>query len=315
MKRKILSIISCILISSLLISTVTAETLDNTQVPTAPTTQDSPSPSSEVITQDSPSPSSETTVTPNLLLLPDPVIIFWHTAASVGDSKGYTYGSELLYNAAAPLRTSFESYTAYPKSYSYDSGFASKIISTRGYKEAIEKIRQEFANKSGILSTSYVATVNPDDNADVFLALHNFTVKGTAKKPIVGSYYLTVTIYDCYNFDYSQASYAYSANLINDLVYASQNLGKLSNFSIYVDCPTVTLSDLPAYPGFAIRYGQTGYYVTLVKTRLNQLGFNCCAVDGSFGPATLAEVKSFQSSRGLAVDGSVGPITWNELFK
>lgn len=38
------------------------------------------------------------------------------------------------------------------------------------------------------------------------------------------------------------------------------------------------------------------------------------AADGSFGPATLLEVKEYQSKVGLAADGSVGPATWAKLL-
>ena len=57
-----------------------------------------------------------------------------------------------------------------------------------------------------------------------------------------------------------------------------------------------------------LRYGATGSLVRTLQQRLGGL-----AVDGSFGPATLTKVKSFQRSHGLKVDGIVGPATWSAL--
>ncbi|MEV0691478.1 peptidoglycan-binding protein [Streptomyces sp. NPDC050388] len=61
-----------------------------------------------------------------------------------------------------------------------------------------------------------------------------------------------------------------------------------------------------------VQSGATGNAVKAVQTELNSKGYSL-TVDGSFGPATLSAVKSFQSSKGLAVDGSVGPATWQTL--
>lgn len=36
-------------------------------------------------------------------------------------------------------------------------------------------------------------------------------------------------------------------------------------------------------------------------------------INSTFGPETLAAVKSFQQGKGLADDGIVGPLTWNAL--
>ena len=61
-----------------------------------------------------------------------------------------------------------------------------------------------------------------------------------------------------------------------------------------------------------LRQGASGPAVTYLQQRLNVYGANL-TVDGSFGPATLAAVKSFQSNHSLAVDGVVGPATWAAL--
>ena len=54
--------------------------------------------------------------------------------------------------------------------------------------------------------------------------------------------------------------------------------------------------------------GEAGKRVSDLQKRLNALGAHL-AVDGKFGPKTLAAVKAFQKSHGLKVDGLVGPKT------
>lgn len=63
----------------------------------------------------------------------------------------------------------------------------------------------------------------------------------------------------------------------------------------------------------AIKYGMKGDPVANLQTILNKYGYNL-AVDGSFGPKTLAAVKDYQKKNGLAVDGMVGPQTQAALF-
>lgn len=56
--------------------------------------------------------------------------------------------------------------------------------------------------------------------------------------------------------------------------------------------------------------GDTSANITAVQRRLKELGYYKIAVDGIWGPKTLAAVKAFQRDYGLTVDGIVG--TWTE---
>ncbi len=66
-----------------------------------------------------------------------------------------------------------------------------------------------------------------------------------------------------------------------------------------------------------IRKGSKGQAVTEMQTMLDKLGYDLGSygVDGDFGRATEAAVKSFQSDHRLTVDGICGPATWAELEK
>lgn len=61
-----------------------------------------------------------------------------------------------------------------------------------------------------------------------------------------------------------------------------------------------------------LRRGSKGEDVSALQTALNQYGYGL-AVDGSFGPATQAAVRDYQSKNGLTVDGVVGTHTWSSL--
>ena len=72
-------------------------------------------------------------------------------------------------------------------------------------------------------------------------------------------------------------------------------------------------------PGWrpTIRRGNKGADVIECQTMLTRLGYDIgkSGIDGDFGRATEAAVRSFQSDHKLVVDGVVGPMTWNELDK
>ena len=57
-----------------------------------------------------------------------------------------------------------------------------------------------------------------------------------------------------------------------------------------------------------LRIGQSGAPVSLLQQKLG------ITADGSFGPATDAAVKAFQTANNLTADGIVGPQTWAKLL-
>ena len=64
-----------------------------------------------------------------------------------------------------------------------------------------------------------------------------------------------------------------------------------------------------------LRKGARGEYVTLLQTKLIQLGYSLApyGADGDFGNKTFEAVKAFQKDHGLDADGVVGKKTWEAL--
>lgn len=62
-----------------------------------------------------------------------------------------------------------------------------------------------------------------------------------------------------------------------------------------------------------VKQGATGERVFAIQYLLNARGARL-AIDGQFGPATAAAVRSFQSRSHLQADGQVGPLTWPRLI-
>jgi peptidoglycan hydrolase-like protein with peptidoglycan-binding domain len=63
-----------------------------------------------------------------------------------------------------------------------------------------------------------------------------------------------------------------------------------------------------------LKVGAKGAIVTTLQTLLTKKGSKI-AIDGDFGPMTLAAVMLFQRQQKLTVDGIVGPATWAALRK
>ena len=66
-----------------------------------------------------------------------------------------------------------------------------------------------------------------------------------------------------------------------------------------------------------LRRGSKGDAIRELQTMLDKLGYDLgpCGIDGDFGKATEAAVRSFQSDHRLTVDGNAGPATYGELEK
>lgn len=91
------------------------------------------------------------------------------------------------------------------------------------------------------------------------------------------------------------------------------------DIELVVDAPIRNLTN--SYPGYPIRRGDSGEYVSVIQTELNRISLNYPAipkvnpVDGIFGPATERSVIAFQRIFNLTPDGIVGKATWYELIE
>lgn len=74
-----------------------------------------------------------------------------------------------------------------------------------------------------------------------------------------------------------------------------------------VQAEAVTFKSWPV-----LKSGSSGTQVTSLQYLLSGRGA-ATAADGSYGPKTVAAVKSFQSSKKLTADGVTGPNTWSAL--
>jgi peptidoglycan hydrolase-like protein with peptidoglycan-binding domain len=77
--------------------------------------------------------------------------------------------------------------------------------------------------------------------------------------------------------------------------------------------PLVTTTTLAAHP--TLQEGSTGADVTVLQQRLNALGYDVGAADGTFGAGTKTQVIAFQTAQKITpADGVVNAATWNALL-
>lgn len=88
-------------------------------------------------------------------------------------------------------------------------------------------------------------------------------------------------------------------------------VGALRVSAPMVQAATRSCSELGQRP--TLRYGDRGSCVTVLQELANHDSGVNLAVDGAFGPKTVAGVRAFQAHHHLVVDGVVGPNTWGVL--
>jgi peptidoglycan hydrolase-like protein with peptidoglycan-binding domain len=109
---------------------------------------------------------------------------------------------------------------------------------------------------------------------------------------------------------------ARGAKLTVDGIFGPATENAVKTFQRKLKMPPVGWVGTKTWPKLIIivKKGSTGDAVSAIQWQLrNEYGFTKLAVDGKFGPATEAAVKSFQKKYKLTQDGIVGNNTWMAL--
>ena len=110
----------------------------------------------------------------------------------------------------------------------------------------------------------------------------------------------------------------------DDTVAAVKAFQKDSGLTVDGIAGTLTLDRLSTASGSTgnsnptgvtlLKYGDTGEAVSLLQSRLKELGYFSGSVGGNFGAITRDAVKSFQTAAGLTADGIAGEETLTALY-
>jgi hypothetical protein len=222
-------------------------------------------------------------------------------ASSLGSSAASKGSSEAdgAANAAAALGIPAGS-VLYNDMEAYSSSYTTNVLA---YVNAWTARLHARGYLSGFYSSS--ASGVADQNAhygstspDVMYFAHYNNTKTTSDSYISASHWANHQRVHQYSGDVDETHGGYAINIDGDWMDV-QVAGGGSGPAPVPDWPLV-------------QQGNTGESVRTVQYLLNQAGA-AINVDGDFGPATLAAVKSFQSGHSLSVDGIVGGNTWSAL--
>lgn len=166
-------------------------------------------------------------------------------------------------------------------------------------------IYTQYCGKKGKLTTELKATLLPGTAV--------FTGDTESNHPHVGLYVGSNKVIEAAGVDAGVCTSNLTATKwkwygqLKDVSYSSENAPETPSAPQDDKQPTTTLPTL--------KRGSKGEYVTLLQTKLANLGYDLGSygVDGDFGKATEAAVKKFQKDHGLEQDGIVGKKTWAAL--
>jgi len=147
------------------------------------------------------------------------------------------------------------------------------------------------------------------------------SVIGKARTGIYSGYYPLKRAFDAGKVTYGWQTYAWSGGNWDTRAQLRQTHNGVTVAGQSADWDQSMKADYgqwprpgsprPSHP--TVQAGVTGQAVKTLQVALNKAGFGPLIVDGVFGVATTAAVRSYQSHHSLAVDGVVGPATWAKL--
>ncbi|MCD7770061.1 MAG: peptidoglycan-binding protein [Oscillospiraceae bacterium] len=172
-------------------------------------------------------------------------------------------------------------------------------IYQNNYENEQSAAQQDYENQQAAAQTQY-------ENALAKWEAYGYVTEDIADTLAlpVGTAYSTQAYNAWYQAYQEAVSGVYTGQTLKDTVNADESEGL-----------TIAAGDSAAAHA-QVSAGSSGSDVYIMQTYLLALGYHCGdkGADGSFGSATRAAVRAFQSDHNLTVDGVCGPKTWAALI-